>query len=66
MSIVNPVLTATLALFETQWLVHLSTVDLVIISFLFPAGPSVVSRKYLTGAADAIALMLHNLEPRSY
>jgi hypothetical protein len=51
MGIVNPVLTATLALFETQ---------------RFPAGPSVVSRKYLTGAADAIALMLHNLEPRSH
>lgn len=35
MSIVNPVLSATLALFETQRLVHLSTVDLVIIVFYF-------------------------------
>jgi hypothetical protein len=34
-SIVNPVLTATLALFETQRPVHLSTVDLVIIVFYF-------------------------------
>ena len=34
-SIVNPVLTATLALFETQRLVHLSLVDLVIIVFYF-------------------------------
>jgi solute:Na+ symporter, SSS family len=34
-SIVNPGLTAILALFETQRLVHLSTVDLVIIVFYF-------------------------------